>query len=88
MIPCPKWIDVESTDGGGCMDRQEFVAWEACRGCPLNPDPAHFPPTLLQRVRLGDKVEAAAKALGIPPCKGCKRRKDLLNGESAVGPLA
>jgi hypothetical protein len=44
MIPCPKWIDVESPEGGGCMDRQEFVAWEACRGCPLNPDPEGFPP--------------------------------------------
>jgi hypothetical protein len=44
MIPCRHWIDVESPEGGGCMERREFVAWEACRGCPLNPDPEGFPP--------------------------------------------
>jgi hypothetical protein len=88
MKPCEHWIDVESRHGGGCMAKGKTVSWGTCRGCPLSTGSEGWPPTLLQRVRLGDKVEAAAKALGIPPCKGCKRRKDLLNGESAVGPLA
>lgn len=32
------------------------------------------------RLRLGDKVEAVTKAVGIKPCAGCKKRKDWLNG--------
>ena len=36
----------------------------------------------LQRVRYGDKIERATRAVGIKPCKGCGRRKKMLNGES------
>ena len=35
----------------------------------------------LQTVRLGDKIERATRALGIKPCKGCRKRKKILNGE-------
>jgi len=36
---------------------------------------------MLQRARLGDKVERVTKAFGIKPCKGCLKRKKILNGE-------
>lgn len=32
------------------------------------------------RYRLGDKVEAVTRAIGIKPCGSCKKRKDWLNG--------
>lgn len=32
-------------------------------------------------VRLGDKIEVVASALGVKPCDGCRRRKAWLNGE-------
>ena len=35
----------------------------------------------LQRVRYGDKIERVTKAVGIKPCKGCRKRKKILNGE-------
>ncbi len=37
---------------------------------------------LLKKVRLGDKIEAVTRAVGIKPCAGCKKRKTLLNGET------
>jgi hypothetical protein len=62
------------------MEKGKTVSWGTCRHCPLNPDPENFPPSLLQRVRIGDKVEAAAKRMGIEPCGGCRKRKAWLNG--------
>lgn len=37
--------------------------------------------TILQRVRIGDKIESITKAFGIKPCNSCKKRKQILNGE-------
>lgn len=36
---------------------------------------------VLRRLRLGDKVAAATKAVGIRPCGGCRKRQRRLNGE-------
>lgn len=36
-------------------------------------------PFMRQRLGLGDLVEKGTKSLGIKPCKGCNRRKKLLN---------
>ena len=36
---------------------------------------------VLRRIRLGDKIETVATRIGIKPCKGCQKRKKLLNGE-------
>ena len=37
----------------------------------------------LQRVRYGDKIERATRAVGIKPCAGCQKRKKALNGGTA-----
>ena len=36
---------------------------------------------LLRKAKLGNAVERAARAAGVQPCGGCRRRKALLNGE-------
>ena len=35
----------------------------------------------MQKVRYGDKIERATRAVGIKPCAGCQKRKKILNGE-------
>jgi len=62
-----------------CAAKGKTVSRGVCRGCKLNTCPETWPPTLLERARLGDKVEAVAKALGIEPCGGCRKRKEFLN---------
>jgi len=42
----------------------------------------HYNPTLLQKMRLGDKVAAVTKAVGVKPCNGCEKRRAKLNGEA------
>lgn len=33
-----------------------------------------------KRLQLGTKIEAFTSAVGIKPCEGCKKRKEILNG--------
>lgn len=44
-----------------------------CPAGPLPPPPRPDPP------KLGDRVEAVLKSLGIPTCGGCAGRRDALN---------
>ena len=39
---------------------------------------------IMERIRLGDKIERAAKFIGIKACAGCKRRKAWLNGDKHI----
>ena len=55
-----------------------------CRICPDNTAPGQFPPavTLLQKARIGTRIAQATAAVGITPCGGCKRRAQILNGDT------
>jgi hypothetical protein len=44
MISCPKWIDVESPDGGKCGLNARTRSFGVCRHCPDNTDPCEHPP--------------------------------------------
>lgn len=49
-------------------------------GVPWNMGATDFQ-KLLRALRIGDKIESAAKKLGIPTCCKCKSRKRKWNGE-------
>jgi hypothetical protein len=84
MISCPKWIDVESPDGGKCGLNARTVSFGVCRICLDNTAPGEWPPakTALQKLRLGTRISNATRAVGIKPCGGCKRRAMKLNGDT------
>ena len=76
---CAHWEAAKVRGGGYCAAHADTVSLGLCRGCKLNTAPGEWPPTLLERARIGDKVEAVASALGIKPCGGCRKRKEFLN---------
>lgn len=72
------WIDKKLTE-----KNKEQLLWvgELRRTKKTLENKGVSPKTILQRVRLGDKIESITKAFGIKPCEPCKRRQALLNGE-------
>ncbi len=82
-MTCQHWSPIDSPDGGKCGLNARAVSFGVCRICLYNTAFGEWPPakTALQKLRLGTRIANATRAVGIPPCGGCKRRAMKLNGD-------
>ena len=83
-MTCQHWSPIDSLDGGKCGLNARAVSFGVCRICPDNTAPGEWPlaKTALQKLRLGTRISKATRAVGIKPCGGCKRRAQVLNGDT------
>jgi hypothetical protein len=79
-MTCAHWTDIGVKHGGRCNLHQKTCSFGVCSVCKDTTE-AGWWRAWLRKVRLGDKVESATKAVGIKPCGGCGNRKTILNGE-------
>lgn len=69
-VNCRHWVDAGLDEAGTCSKGLHggSPAIKDCNACPDR-----------RRRGLGDVVNDAAKAVGIPTCGGCKKRQEWLN---------
>lgn len=69
MILCQHWEDIGRKDSGKCVAGLYggTPSTSVCNQCPH------------KHAGLGDLIAMAAKAVGIKPCKGCRKRREKLN---------
>lgn len=83
MNPCNHFRDIGVKTGGKCTLHDSTQSFGVCRACLDNTEkdwpPAH---NILQKAKIGTKIAKMTNAVGIKPCGGCKKRAQLLNGDS------
>lgn len=69
-VKCRHAVNKVCTNKEGIHQCGEAIMWQCCLRCPAYDGPARG---------IGDLVATAAKAVGIAPCGGCQKRREILN---------
>jgi len=83
-MTCQHATPIPEANGAHCALHSRTCSHGVCRACLDNTAPGQWPPasSILQRARIGTRIKKATTAIGIKPCGGCKRRAQILNGDT------